>query len=257
MIEADYQDYCKICSEAVESERAFSGFKSNSTYRTILEHVTQAQGAEYFNLIKQNSLFDKIPWNEVLKSDNIGSPQTYSYDIPGTTKTTSSSNLRYVYYALEILKTLKDKGFVNPTISEIGGGYGGLCYIINTLSSLFDLTINHYNIFDLPAPVKLTNKYLSVIKPGINATASTIGEKEFELDANHFLISNYAYSELDKSTRLMYIDKLLSKTKAGYIVWNSADKFDLFFKSTKLDLYPEIPNTGPNNKVMIYETDIV
>ena len=256
MFEADYQEYCNDSVEAIKDDKAFSTFKSNSTYCTILEHVSKEQGQEYLNLIKQNIQYNNIPWDLVYKSDYIGTPQTYSYEVLNNNVFTSPSNFRYVYYALEILSVLKDKNLTTPLISEIGGGYGGLCYTINILAHLFNITPLYYNIFDLRQPADLTNKYLQNIKPDLKAKAYTIDEKTFTPDINHFLISNYAYSELDKQTRLMYIDKIISKTKAGYIVWNSTDKFDLFFKSTKLDIRPETPNTGPNNQVVVYETSI-
>ena len=59
-----------------------------------------------------------------------------------------------------------------------------------------------------------------------------------------FLISSYAFSELQKPVQDMYIEKVISKSKAGYISWDGeyAKSFTGFDGYTLEEFLKKIPN---------------
>ena len=78
------------------------------------------------------------------------------------------------------------------------------------------------------------------------------------------VISNYAFSELPKSLQLDYVEKVLTRSKRGYLIMNSGKSNISGFSKGKLtlkeleDLLPgveileEVPNTGPDNYVLVW-----
>ena len=195
-----YESYLNFIMNALSNEKLYSQFKSNNDYRGILEHVSQNQGQQYYELIKNEfnitneSIIDFVNLN-----DRLGCPIKYNIN----NIICSPTSLRYIYHALIILKYIKSLNLNNLNIVEIGGGYGGLCLAINYFQKFFNLNITEYNIIDLDQALKLQQKYLlnfNDIKFNINYISSSTYGKDLLLN-NYFLISNYCYSEITEENK--------------------------------------------------------
>jgi len=78
------------------------------------------------------------------------------------------------------------------------------------------------------------------------------------------VISNYAFSELPLELQKIYIEKVIRKSKRGYLIMNSGmnnfsgrsdGKLHLAELRTLLPVFEildEIPNTGPDNYVIVW-----
>ncbi|MBR2774925.1 MAG: hypothetical protein IKD73_08080 [Selenomonadaceae bacterium] len=83
------------------------------------------------------------------------------------------------------------------------------------------LPLTQYNLVDLPEVLALAERFLTEL--------NTAGDIRY-LDGTHLyhdvpcdlLISNYAFSELAKPVQDIYIKRILSRAKAGYITWNQS-----------------------------------
>ena len=87
-------DTLKQC-RFTKSQNHFDNFKVNKTYREILEHVTEAQGSSYLEILRsRNDLILEVGLRTVLVSDFVGNPIKYSY--PGISIRLSPTTLRYL-----------------------------------------------------------------------------------------------------------------------------------------------------------------
>jgi len=104
---------------------------------------------------------------------------------------------------------------IGERIAEIGVGYGGQLLVLDRI-----FAFKQYTFFDLPPVLELAEKYLESFILNGAYYPTTInqhsGDMEFDL-----VISNYAFSELPSNLQLCYIEKVLSKSKRGYITMNS------------------------------------
>ena len=103
-------------------------------------------------------------------------------------------------------------------IVEIGGGYGGTAPIIEKL-----FKPRSYTIIDLPGPLQLTKKFLNVQKM---SWGWYLKPRQIALFSHYDLvISNYAFSECTTENQEDYLERILSKSKNGYITCNQPGKF--------------------------------
>lgn len=199
----------------------WSNFKQDKDYGKILEGNEPAVGDIALSNIKRlnclNILTDNLA--KFKENETVGNPKLYNFD----GMLIAPSTLRYINSVLEI-KTL----VANPKkIIEIGGGYGGLC---KTMSTVFNW--DSYKIVDLPAPVKLCNRYLK----HFNLNAEAVEEIDEPCD---LVIADSSMAECDLETQMKYV-KLIKKAKFAYIVYNSlaTDKGAEIFMKILLELLP-------------------
>ena len=114
-------------------------------------------------------------------------------------------------------------------------------------------------IVDLPKVLELQKKYLSQI-PGIKF----ISAFESNDDRSNFveydlLISNFAFSELDKRTQDLYLEKYIRRSAHGYMIWNNINQPGFSYNLNEvLELIPnsfiknEIPLTDNGNFLIIW-----
>ena len=167
-------------------------------------------GKEYLRILESRT--DGIleaAIDTVLSSDNIGNPIKFKYE--NYSKPLSPSTLRYLKVASD-LKILfgSDLG----EVVEIGCGYGGQTLVNDQL-----LNVKSASLLDLPFVNNLINRYLNnhLLKGAYHTNViNNLIPKYYDL-----AISNYAFSELPKKLQLVYIEKVLSKAKRGYITMNS------------------------------------
>jgi len=210
---SDNNSYPNFCHLASQDDEVFKSFRSNQIYKSVVETVREEDGINYFQIACSRSAMVKQNVKYFLNSDKVGNPDLISvktslfsrkYKISPTTAryTKNLSDLIFLFGDLSGLR-----------IAEIGGGYGGLCKIIN---DLFDF--ESYTLFDLPQCLALSKKFLDVfdlknISYFTNQSLTSIGK--FDL-----VISNYAFSELHGNIQESYFNNILSKTPLGYLTCN-------------------------------------
>ncbi|EFB41784.1 MULTISPECIES: putative sugar O-methyltransferase [Parachlamydia] len=241
---SSYRDFCYL---AATDDEVFQSFKREPVYRGVLEHVSYELGIEYLKIIQERYPDLLLNWDKFSTNDLIGSPIVCYYPELGNV---SPSTLRYVKILGEIRSLFGDLS--NKKIIEIGGGYGGQCKIISD-----QFAFNEYVIVDLPEPLQLTKKYLSNL--GVNhvrlVPPTEIQEEECDL-----FISNYAFSECQRSMQAEYLEKYILKSSAGYMIHNNYREImepksfsimeiytQLKMKGYKVRFYPEEPCTANRN----------
>ena len=214
-----------------------------------------------------------FPWNEIEAIDKFGEPYPDVIKIDGVDYQISGVSARYLVIADEILDEIQSHYQVIPQgqpvkILEIGGGFGGLCAMINVLAISRGMKISEYGIFDLPAAQKFQSEYLrNVLCNGFNFNAFAMGSivahcepltsqnetpppnvGNFEIthlsnpasfNENYdFAISCYALGEFTAELKSVYIEHVLSKVPHGYILWNAQGS------SNGVDIANEVDITG-------------
>jgi hypothetical protein len=224
-------------------------FKSNNIYTVVTENITYDVGNQILNII--NKEFNNIFINNILYiknicnlNDSIGKPKLYNYEILNEIAPT---NLRYIYHSFLILMHMKEKNLNNVSIIEIGGGYGGLSLFIIKLSTLFNINIKSYTIYDLPEVCKLVNKYSNILNLNVN-TANVNDNISHETS---FLISNYAFSELPTNIKQLYINNIFKYINHGLLIWNYVP-FDIkYLEEIKIENNIEIDSEIFSNEDLI------
>lgn len=252
---SDDNAYPALCHAASEEEKFFKDFRRNFIYNRVLEHVPQYQGQEYLDVINKNDKhkFTDADWDNFRKNDLYGNPRVYTYEINNRLLVLSPTTLRYAKVLQDIV-TLFDTDKIK-TVAEIGIGYAGECRVMTSYLN----SIESYSLFDLPEVLKLANRYLSKFgsTDKVNFVDGTNIEVEGEYD---FVISNYAFSELIRDVQDIYLNKVILKSKAGYMTWNSlsCDVLDGYSLDELLKLIPgssviaEEPLTATNNCIIIW-----
>lgn len=233
--ESIYKTWENICEEIVSTRS--NNWKQNPCVTYMLEHVSDGTGKLFLeDLLNEH---DSILTEEVIErlcslNDLYGNTHKVNYYLPKLNKNflTSPSSLRYIRHAFDICKLIQTKNtFCSINIIEIGGGYGGLCLILNMLASLFKINIQNYYIYDLPSVQKLQQYYLDnfMLENVVWMNSSTFGEDFSNEDDNikTFLISNYCISEIPIEFKNLYFQNLLPKVSGGYFAWNSPDRTNL------------------------------
>ena len=248
--------YVRAVEGFLSSPSRLNRFRNNFEYRQILEHVSYRQGVDYLDQIARLDPVLLSRMNEFIQNDCFGKPAKYSY---AGGLLMSPTTVRYVAVAAHLRSIFGDS--VIKTVAEIGVGYGGQCSV---LSEVFLLT--GYAMFDLDPVLILTSKYLKAVNPRASeiAVMSRLDNLKVPEGGWDLAISNYAFSELPKSLQLEYLEKVLSKSKRGYMIMNSG-RSDFTGRSPgKMTLaelqenlpssrvLEEVPQTGTDNYVLIW-----
>lgn len=250
--DSDNGSYVRFVQSAVLDYKKFKNFKRHPDYQAILEHVTEDEGEKYLDIIKNNSpeLLNNI--NQFKDNDLVGGPITYDYPEIGNI---SPSTLRYIKVASDLKKYFGSD--IGQKVAEIGVGYGGQLLIND---KIFD--IKSYYLFDLPPVLSLVSKYLE--SHILNCAYKLFTLNQYGGDESYDLvISNYAFSELPSQLQIKYIEKIISKSKRGYLTMNSGFENSAFtnnklsFNDLKRLLPPfemvsEYPITADNNYIIIW-----
>ncbi len=245
--------YPSICLEASKNDDVFNIFKTIPEYVQILEHTSIEFGEEYIKIIKRDNphLLEEKYLNKFKGNDNFGGSMLHDFG----DFTISPSTLRYIKVLSDLIKLFGDLS--NFRIVEIGGGYGGQCKIINDY-----FTIKDYHIVDLYEATLLTKKYLD--KLSVNnvrfSTSDKLNEEKYDL-----IISNYAYTELDRGLQNNYKDNIINGSENGYITCNfiidfvHSGQFDTYSETellnlnNKIKVLPEEPLTAPTNFIAFWK----
>ena len=244
--------YETAVGKILKSKFRLRRFRRIYNYREIVETVTYQQGKECLERIEFLGLPLTSDFSRFSINDSFGKPTRYRYPRIGKI---SPTTLRYISIAME-LKNLFG-GTLTGKFAEIGVGYGGQAAILNDF-----FNISQYGMYDLEDVQELTKIYLTQIGKVENIEMYSLVDnsiKHWDL-----VISNYAFSELPSNLQKIYIEKVLSKSERGYLVMNSGMTNLSGRSDGKLTLeelrkllpefhvFKEIPNTGPDNYVIVW-----
>jgi len=244
--------YIGAVKEAVGNYAAFSKFKRNPHYRGILEHVSPEQGMEYLDIIRQQSPEFVTNIDQFKINDLVGSPVVHGYPEIGTI---SPTTLRYIKVASDLKSHFGD--FKGEKIVEVGVGYGGQCLVYDQVA-----TFKEYHLYDLPPVLQLVSQYLECHLLRSSYKALTLNQNNGD-ETYDLAISNYAFSELPSQVQVKYIEKILSRSKRGYLTMNSGMNNSCFTKNKlsldelrrllpAFEVFEEKPLTFANNYIIIW-----
>ena len=121
--------------------------------------------------------------------------------------------------------------------------------------------LTSYSLFDLPEVLELSKRYLGKFGKDIIDKIKFIDGTVIDTnDTYDFVISNYAFSELVRSIQDSYLEKVILKSRAGYMTWNSLsyEKLDGYSLEELLQKIPasmaieEKPLTKEKNCIIIW-----
>lgn len=241
------QQIDRFCQEVVSSKEAFSHFRRSEFCLKMIDNCTKMQGVQFLTFISDHYPYLIKQLDRFRPNDLIGDPVTELFGAYGSF---CPSTLRYIKIAGDLQALFGDLN--GKTVVEIGGGYGGQCRI---LCSLF--SFKEYLIVDLPEVLELTKKYLD--HWGFTHIRYITPDQLPQDPSCDLLISNYAFSECSYKTQVHYLEKLLKRSKCGYMLCN---EFGYFKKRTLQDylvdsgvqaeISLEIPLTGTHNYLITW-----
>lgn len=254
---SDDNSYPVVCYMASRSGHFFKKFRRNPIYNDVLEHVSQRQGQEYLAAILKNTglKFTDSDWANFRKNDLYGDPVMFPYDLNGQKTDMSPTTLRYVKVLQDIVTMFDARRF--RSVAEIGIGYAGQCRL---LTGYLD-NIKSYSLFDLPEVLGLAGRYLGKFGKDMAGRIRFIDGTHIDVDESYdFVISNYAFSELVRDIQDIYLNRVILKSKAGYITWNtlSCEMLDGYSFEELLEKIPgsrtiaEEPLTKENNCIIVW-----
>ena len=210
---SDTRNYREVCLEAANNEKAFSQFKRDSRYKEILEHTSYELGQLYLNEVQKNEkIYKKI--KIFSKNDSFGNPELAEYPEIGAF---SPSSLRYVKVLADLVERFG--ALTDLDVTEIGGGYGGQCLMIQVFAR-----IKSYKIFDLPEVLLLSGKYLKrngIESVELETLENWITSNSAKGRGHDLVISNYAFSEINSKVQTQYLKNIILESKKGYMIVNT------------------------------------
>jgi len=249
---SDTQRYKNACKMATISDFHFDFFKKDQAYTEILEHVNQEQGQMYKDYLDIHFADYKTKLDKFKENDIYGGPAIFNY---GDLGLISPTTLRYI----KVLSDLKNLygSLDNFNIIEIGVGYGGQCKII---SDFFN--ISKYYLVDLDEATDLALKYLNKlnVKNVEPIRFDEIQNKDLKFD---LIISNYAFTELNRDIQDIYLSNILTKSTRGYMTCNfisqycninsySLQELELQLKQFNFKKFQEFPLTHKDNLILCW-----
>ncbi len=254
---AEKTKYPNFCLKASKHNYIFKNFKSDPRFKLFMENISQKAGKAYFFYIHDHyrHLFELF--EAFKKNDELGNPTKYEYENFG--QTISPTTLRYIKTAGDLLATFGDLN--KKHIVEIGGGYGGQCYILSTLCDFAS-----YTIIDLPECNALTKRYLA--KLGVKNVHFINKKKLNQVKSYDLVISNYAFSEVDFNEQTKYLKKIIKSTPNGYMMMNFISKeygvsslkmgdiiHKMIYMGKKGKLEREKPRVNPNDFLLTWKSE--
>jgi hypothetical protein len=207
----------------------------------MLEHVAGHDAAQFAKQCLQEGLTHSQIQTYANLCDSVGSPTIHHF--PELKLTFSTTCIRYLYHAIQILKM-----YNGLPIVEIGGGYGGLALAINFVAALKNVTVPVYIIIDLPNVQKLQEYYLNHFLLSFPVFFSTT----YEVPC--FLVSNYALAEMGQTNRDNYVREfILPYVQQGFLLWNTCASYSFLDEKYDYSVEEEKPKTGPDNKVIRFK----
>lgn len=212
--EYNFINYIKCCEQSAKDPELFRSFKRNKDYQTILEGGEQIVGEMAIANIKTKNKYEFLlqNLNSFKQNDIFGNPILRDYIDIGSI---SPSTLRYVNTLTDIQELMSD--FTPKIITEIGGGYGGLCKIISSVYN-FD----EYILIDLPEVIELCKVYISKFELLKNKVTfipcNELNDDIYDID---LCISDSAFAECGLETQTKYLKHIIKNSKYSYVTFNT------------------------------------
>lgn len=200
--------YPRFCYEAAHNDKVFQSFRRQIPYREIVETVGDDLGKLFAQEIREQYPYILPYFDKICREDKIGEPLSFFYPGIGAI---SPTVLRYVRILGDLQREFGDLSKFH--ITEIGGGFGGQCKIIHDIGGFA-----RYDIVDIPEVAPLITKYLSCfsIKNAVALSYQTL-RTPIQCD---LVISNYAFSEINRAGQLWYMDMIINRAPRGFIIYN-------------------------------------
>jgi hypothetical protein len=227
---SDADNYRTVCKLAVEHDLCFQAFRRHPAY-ALVDGLHPGLGQEYIDIALRAdpSIVSHLP--DFRRSDDVGGP--ILYQVAGIGRF-SPSTLRYIKVAVDL--KLMFGSLDGMRIAEIGGGYGGQCRALHVLNR----GIESYTIYDLPEPMALARRFLTTLGLGNVKFQDLQTAKPISYD---LVISNYAFGELTKETQDTYLDRVITGSTRGYVIYNALafESVHPGFTYTKQEILQRIP----------------
>ena len=254
-----YAGYLRTCRRAATDDQAFSNFKRDSDYMRVLEQPLEEFGRDCFKMIlrRHRSVIKTLPWQKLRANDELGDPTVFDRTdvmgkhVPLENFYFSSTTIRYIYYALEIIAHYGKicPGKKNLDVIELGGGYGGQCWMLSAIAPALGLTIRSYFIVDLEEPCLLQERYLNALgAEGFECISSNEVERRLaDVDCD-LLVANYSLGEFPFDIQDFYLDVVVPRARHGFLLWNLTPLHPRFNRNAfpLLKIRREVPRTGPS-----------
>jgi putative sugar O-methyltransferase len=180
--------------------------------------------------------------------DAVGNPRKYRFANYGTI---SPTLLRYLKVYLDLKRLFGPMD--GKRISEIGIGFGGQAGLITILDQPAQ-----YSLFDIPPVLELTQKYLRSIE--VNGNFEALDGRVPKIIETDLVISNYAFSELNRKIQEEYLKNVILRSKMGYITWNNLSQTqlggyslaELIRRIPDSEVIPETPLTAVSNVILMW-----
>jgi hypothetical protein len=204
--------FVEECRLAATDDVAFSTFRRGTAMGTVVENT----GSQWAQMVIDHAAKFVTPYRlrEIAyllqPLDTVGGPALVDVTIDGTTRPISGTTARYVK-TIALLEWCFGR-LDGLCISEIGGGYGGLCAAIHKISKPCT-----YSIYDLPDVKRLQRRFLDALAiPFV-----TLREDTDLTPAPDLVIATCSLSELPRPMQKVYFDNVVKYAKRGFLVWNS------------------------------------
>lgn len=230
-------NYNRAVTNAYENETDFQNFKQQSSYNGIVGMSQDHQAAVWYDNIKElyPDIFKRL--SDFAENDTIGGPHLWTSP---EGLNISPNTLRYVNTCIEIYDYFKFEKI--PVVSELGVGYGGLCFMMNRF---FD--IDKYVLLDLPNVQQLSQKYLG--KLSINNTTTVFANSDL-------FISEFCLSEFSDEGLYDFYERYVKNAKHIYLHMNLHEEdrkrkfLEVLSNDFVFDITDEFPKTGWPNYVI-------
>lgn len=241
-------NYSFFCEHVVKFPEAFQNFRSATVMIQALDHVSIDHGNAYISEILEQNKWSNEWTDTIERIDSIGKPRKFKFRPYGTF---SPTLLRY-------LKTYTDLKYLfgplkNLNVAEIGVGFGGQASLI----SLIDKPMS-YSFYDIPPVLDLVKEFTTALSiPG----SFKFHDGRAPIQTNpDLVISNYAFSEIEKTVQDQYLEKVILPSRFGYITWNTLSHdllqgyslADLIRIIPNAQILPEKPYTSDGNAIIVW-----
>lgn len=194
----------------------------------VFDHVNRSEAEKYLNIASS------LPPDMFLEAKNA----LVEWDaLTGGTPDIDGISLTSTKYLGTLGKLWKEFGktlYEFECWHEIGGGFGGLAYVLKTVFS-----DSRVYVYDLPEISALQRKIFHLLKSDIVTLAYTTGLSNSD-SGKSFVVSEHAWSECPDTVRRVYAKSVISKCCAGWLTNN----FGTFTSSTKKNCIETLKSIG-------------
>ena len=245
----DESNYLEAVAEALSRPEAFNSFRSNVAIRQTYDHVSYDLAKEYLSRIGMTSVRPLV--KKIRDIALYGNARTFYFRSAGLS---SPTVLRYLKIAKDLAHLFQLSKIAQ--IHEIGVGFGGQSMVVHRLYGL-----HNFVFMDLPEVNELAQRCCGSLCPDM--TVATLDGRNPPQQQPELLISNYAFSELDRATQEIYFERVVKNSRSGYMILNQLSQKHLGGMTprelqSRIDgskLYPEIPESSPGNSLIVWGTE--